>query len=357
MSKESELSPGIQGLYLRERVRQELQITHESLQYVTQNGQNTIIPSILKYLDDMGINWNMPRTTAEIVPIADSLGTAIYYAYIKAKKRDIYLKKIQNNNQTEQDEIIIDLLQDPQMKKVFYENMWRPIITATPQRGIPLQYLLRDEFGEQKNIRGIDLGAGVHIALPLINSTRYLEANFTNKDQLIHLAKPVNLAFCLGVDKQDGRSDLDWVQASTLPTPDDLTQQEQESIFQDQRFPLLTLDFLGINSVNAIKSELEGYNQPHKVDVVLTSFVRQQLGNEYSTQLHLQQLITDLLEEDSSIWIDVGEELLHNTDIASPSIKVYKKSQGKLIVKGKPFILHTRGRGIQQVNLDYFGVS
>ncbi|HWY79244.1 MAG TPA: hypothetical protein VNW29_02710 [Candidatus Sulfotelmatobacter sp.] len=309
---------------------------------------------LLSHFDELKIDWKKENPTQGLL-------SAINYAILK-KKPEEFVEIFGLADPKRLDEIITEVIQDPMMQQIIYDNAGREPVTAIPDRGIPLQYIFRHAFGE-KPFRLVDLGGGYGLAGPLLNSRRYTKPDFPGKERISHYAKDVNITFGLCVDIREREQDIDWIQATyrplavNLPLVQDFYALLEEVSLETGKFPFLVADVRKPDTRKRIQEKLRMDNNNDKANAVLTSFMRQQLDKDPSSQdKFIQETIMPLLEE-GGIWIDIGEELLEsNKGQATSAVKVYEKRDGKLVLKGIPFVLQEQ-RNIQTVNLAYFGFS
>ena len=312
------------------------------------------------------IEWTRVQPEAEINGVIGSTFASLHYAHIKTGRP--YLQNFGVTDPKHWDAVFDNVLNHKEMTKIFYENLCRPHITVIPSRGVPIQYILKDAFaGKEDLITGVDLGAGIGIALPLLNSPLYAQADFPHKDLLLNKFggdSDVQVSYGVSVDRQNWREDRDWVKASIWPDAKGVTSFEQiddlfgEALAEDKvhNFPFLTHDVLADDCFERIKRELQKANHNTPVDFVVTSYLRYQLGSPDSlAQGKLLYLINSLLKE-GGIWIDMGEELLTNEGAKTKSkVVVYKKVDDALQRQGVPFVLKYQNE-IETVDLDYFHI-
>lgn len=310
---------------------------------------------LLSHFDELNIDWKKENPTQGL------LG-AINYATLK-KKPEEFADLFGLADPKRWSKIFTEVMQDPTMQQIVYDNAGREPVTAIPERGIPLQYILCHHFGDRP-FRMVDLGAGYGLAGPLLNSQRYREPDFPGKGRINHYAEDVNITFGLCVDIREREEDLDWIKATyrplvvNLPLVQDFDALLEEVSSETSKFPFLVADVREADTLNRIQDRLREHDETNdQANVVLTSFMRQQLDQDPSIQAKfIQETIIPLLEE-GGIWIDIGEELLEiNKGRATSEVKVYEKRDGKLVLKGIPFVLQEQ-RNIQTVDLAYFGVS
>lgn len=291
--------------------------------------------------------------------------SAVRYAHLKTDTPHPAM-----NEATDPDEYEVALLsaaQNPGLNRYFHEAMWRMPSTATVSRGVPLQSILGFHFGERP-ITGVDLGAGLHIALPLMNTPFYTEARFPGSDEIAEFARgKVNISLGVGIDVMPQRGDVDWAKACSLNFIEGLPSQEQFSFdamidfatSEPEKFPYVVGDVSRAPECAAVAKDAlrKGGVGDGEADFVLTSFIRHQLDHSEAAQNALDALVAGLVT-DGGIWIDIGEELLedsfHEGEDAN-QVKVYQKIGGSMNLVGVPFEL-AEVRRIGQTNLSYFGV-
>ncbi len=314
------------------------------------------------------IDWNRRRQDANISGIRGSTAASIHYAYIQTGRGKNFIQLFGEERVEVLEEAIDRVLDDPEMSKIFYENLGRPLTTVSPIRRVPLQYILLSEFGNVA-IRGIDLGAGAHIGLPFLDSDKYLDLDPNTeykkkREELTNvLGNPsvLNITLGLGVDIQDGRNDPDWLRAGTWPIAaykpiiENLDNLLSDATHTSERFPSLSADIRDAHVMDKIYDITGKNGQTPYVDFVVSSFVRHQLGQDATTQQKFIDLVNRLLREDG-IWIDIGEEFFSGEDVMRNKVRVYQKHDGELKLVGTPFELKDQ-KYIDYVDLEYFGKS
>jgi hypothetical protein len=321
---------------------------------------------LLNNLDIIDPGWDIPQNKIAVTNSIGSFCASFHYAHIltgSAESRDNFIELF-NEPVSHPDRwryIIRDTMADPKMKADFQANAWRAPTTVYAERGIALEYILSRKFGNRP-ITVVDLGAGLHTAVPLINSSRYNRYNFPDKDKIQNLLGDVNVTLGLGVDIQP--RDEQWAQSSIWPIEGGVWQlirftslmTEIYNKRDDNKFPFLQRSVTDPDTLYYIQQLLYRKSGKRRADAVDSSFLRQFLGNDPGVQQRFKDLVKDLLEE-GGIWIDSGAENIesyHGTQ--GSEVKVYEKQGNDLVHIGTPFILRDQ-IDIESVDLSYFGVS
>ena len=121
------------------------------------------------------IDWDTPRTEGDIKPFPGNFSAATQYALLKTG--DDISRNYNLEKSNDWWKIVNGVLSSDEGRPIFIQNFWRSPMVVRPRRGIPLQYILPHIFGE-KPITGIDLGAGLHVALPMLNSESFTNTKF-----------------------------------------------------------------------------------------------------------------------------------------------------------------------------------
>lgn len=331
----------LSGVPLQQAVKEELDIRIERAEQAGPKQWKTFLSVFKHHFNEITplIDWSEPRAGGEVQPFPMSFVASARLAY-KAVHGDFEeLSRLEQQGEAlSWLNTVKDTLQQEEAKKVFEENMWRSPSVSFPQRAVPLQYILPHYFGDQA-ISGVDLGTGLHIALPLLNSSALKNADFDGKAD-IALAADVNLQLGVGVDKQE--RDHDWVMAS-FPIGGELYRQDnqlledsyQNAIQQKELFPFVPASLFDKEKYLTTLRE----QGKEKFDFAVTSFVRAQLGPE--NQPRLISTIGDIVGE-GGIWIDMGEDLLDPTQVRRIKewpVRVYKIQKGQPVLLGIPFFL------------------
>lgn len=355
MIKEIGQNQQFQKVDLKEAIKQKLMNGLEQAIIMQLPEMSAYIQALQIHLENpsFAVCYTGPRTESEVNMIVGSSVAALHLAYARTGRDYEQLYGLTDTEEWQR--IIQSILCGPETNKIFIEHLWRSPIVISPLRGVPLQYLLRFHFGDRA-IRGIDLGAGLHIALPLLNSQRYLEEEFPEKEKIAQYAKPINIVTGLGVDKQDRHKSLEWASACYWPLQENrgaagrLYQLFNNSLSKESQFPFLTADVT--NYKQCIKHVKETVGEDGQVDFIFSSFLRHQLGANQLVQNSFMQLITTLMRE-GAIWVDIGEELIAEKQYLTSNVRVYGKKSNQVYSMGVPFILKGQ-TPIKIVNLEYF---
>lgn len=361
----------------KEQVKRRFGTTAE---HVKKREKPSLYPLTVAFLNKAdSIDWDRRRPDAEINSILSSTAAAVHYAHIKTGRTEEYLQHFRETDPQQWEVVINNVLTDDTMSNIFYENLGRQATTVSPSRGIPLQYILRD-LSERVDhpLVGIDLGAGAHIAIPLLNTPFYTIPDFTHKESLVQRFgnnMNVDIALGLGVDRQNIRDDTAWIKACIWPSEEYRAPYEQidavlaEVLTKDKKkYPFVTFDVTAADFVEKIQTELPKTNGIVAADFIFTSFMRHQIGNnDFLHQNPLLRTIKNLLYGQllapGGIWIDIGDELLTGDFQKSSHVNVYEKhfsvtSQNNypvqhLSLRGTPFILRDQ-QDIEEADLNYF---
>ncbi|MBU0570164.1 hypothetical protein KKB40_05325, partial [Patescibacteria group bacterium] len=296
MSKETRKSHEFQGVALQETVKRQLGCGLRQAVEMELPEMVAYIGALQNHFDEFSemIDWDDPKTESESITIVGSTIASICLAYTRTQRDCEQLYGLSDENTWWK--VIKDVLEEENTKDVFLKNMWRSPILVSPLRGIPLQYLLGYHFGD-KQIRGVDLGAGLHVALPLLNSSKYLDAGFPEKSKIKQYANRVNVSVGLGIDKQDRPDSLDWAKACYWPLKKNLQAGARlerlyyEALSKNDQYPFLVSDISNRNGI--LQSIRQKVGDDDRFDFVFSSFVRHQLGGEL-TQLNFQKLVFEL---------------------------------------------------------------
>jgi hypothetical protein len=306
--------------------------------------------AISGHLDELGIDWNIPRSEGQINSFLPSVSKSLQLAHIATGRPP------QKDSQLPTPELAWDMiqkvLQDPDMSRVFHENIWRPSSTFFPLRASAAHNILRHQFGD-KSLKGIDLGAGIHYILPLINSSLIEDTEFNKKGYVSQFAQPVNLALGIGLDKQDRKENVLWTKTTGLWSDNAELDDElmEEALGADvMKFPFITADLSQPEiCIAKIKEILVRDPRDKGLDFVTSMFV----GYQLSDQMVLRKIAARLLKE-GGIWIDIGEELVNDSDsLETFDVNVYRMEGSNLVKLGIPFTVKEDGE-ITTVDTDYF---
>ncbi|MEI6462391.1 MAG: hypothetical protein WCO33_01825 [bacterium] len=331
---------------LKERVQQKIADGLKQVIGTEYFAMEVYITALQEHLYEMGeiFNWDTPRTEIETKTIVGSSIGALQLALIETGR-----DPESNFQLTDPDKwwsIIKDVLDNTKSRVTFIENLWRSPMLVSPMRGLPLQYILRFHFGDNP-INIVDLGAGLHVTLPLINSRKYLSHYFPGKELIEQYSKPVQIQTGLGIDKQERESSLQWAMSCYWPDERNigaarrLSDLYRESTDNSIKFPFLQNDILKKNT------NIGTFN------TVFSSFIRHQLGEDQGVQDSFKQQVINLLVE-GGIWVDIGEELILNKPpYGNLGVRVYKKQNENLVYVGEPFQIINQA-DIQVINLSYF---
>lgn len=318
---------------------------------------NLNLPAVfVKNIDDLGIDWDIPRGSGEINSIAPSLANSLRYAYLVT---DGGIPPAGSVTTIEEcTSAIKGVLNDSNKFDVFRQNIWRHPTSYLPLRGFPLQYIFRQQFGFQE-FDAVDIGCGLNNMLSYLNSSYYLhdisyprmKRNFDINEPLYpHL---VNIRQGIGIDKQEPNTEMImWALSSAWGN--NLTQVEKmvDSITKNkEKYPIITGDVIDMKNVSMIKETVEAKTNTTGVHAVVTSFMRYQLDQDPQTQDSLKRFILTLLRSEG-IWIDIGEEMKGNHD-GLFSVKIYKKDGRTFGSPQTPFKIKMDGR-ISEVDSSYF---
>jgi hypothetical protein len=214
---------------------------------------------------------------------------------------------------------------------------------------VALQYILRHRYGEAV-IRGIEVGAGLHILIPLLNSQQYLEADVPHKDALASVTGRVNVTVGLGIDKQD--RDLLWALASCPGAYTALVDRLRACMTaNEQQFPFLVADISDGATVDRINAAINPTGETPQVDFILSFFCKYQLDTDARTQRSYQQFAPTFLRE-AGILIEDSEEVAPREF----RVNVYQKRSGTMRFIGSPCTISTSGK-IMSLDVTYFSNS
>lgn len=345
----------LSDLPLQEAVKQELDIRLDRVKEAGPEEWATFLSVFKSHFDEISplVDWSGLRTQGEIQPFPMSFVASSRLAYKAVHGNYEQLSKLEQEGQPiSWLKAVKESLEQEEAKKVFAENMWRSPSVSFPQRVVPLQYLLPYFFDNQP-ISGVDLGAGLHVALPLLNSSTFKEVDFDEKSAISKLAD-INLQLGLGVDKQE--RDFDWVMAS-FPIGRDYNEYRQliergyqQAIQHQDQFPFISASLFDQDKYIHVL-QMHG---KEKFDFAVTSFVRAQLGPE--NQSVFLSTIGDVVREDG-IWIDMGEELLDSEQVRKIRewpVKVYRIQNGRPVLLGTPFFLTADQSRVLRVDPSFF---
>jgi hypothetical protein len=354
----------LQGTQLKSAVREHMQLRVQ--RYADEGSAYLpLVTGLLNNLDLIDPNWNEPRDKKVVLSSIGSFCASFHYAHIKAgtEKRNDYLNLFNEpiSHTDKWKTIIEDTMSNPEMRADFQANAWREPTTIIPERSIALQYILFHRFGAEP-ITIADYGAGLHTAVPLLNSPLYKNTYFPHRDELQHFAQDVNVTLALGIDKQ--KRDEWWAQSSIWPIEDGIMQMLRFSqlmaavhpFADDKSYPFLNQDVTDPHALRKMQAFLKQRGEQETVDVAISSFLRQFLGNNPGAQFNFENLVKGGLKE-GGIWIDIGGENIESYNGSKGSkVNVYEKQGNELIYIETPFILRDQIY-IQEVNLSYFGVT
>ncbi len=346
----------LSGILLQEAVKEELDTRIDRAKQVGPQQWETFL-SVFKYhFNNIAplIDWSEPRGRGEVQPFPMSFVASARLAY-KAVHGDYEdLKRLEDEGQPiSWLKAVSETLQQEEGGKIFEENMWRSPSVSFPQRAVPLQYILPYYFGD-KPIAGVDLGTGLHVALPLVNSEEFKSADFIGKADMGSVVD-VNLKLGVGVDKQE--RDPEWVMAS-FPIGGEIYTQDRQlleegyerAIQKQDQFPFVSASLF---DESQYMSTLQGDGE-QKFDFAMTSFVRAQLGLE--NQPGVKSTIGKIVKE-GGIWIDMGEELLDPKlvrNIKEWPVRVYRIQDGEPVLIGTPFFLTADQSRVLRVDSSFF---
>jgi hypothetical protein len=297
--------------------------------------------ALAKRLDDLPIEWELPRGSGEVSAIGPSLASALRYAYLKT---DGAAPKPETPDAC--DEAIEALLKDCEKATIFRGNAWRPPTSFLPLRGVSLQYILRHRY-QDRTIRGIDVGAGLHYLISKLNSPTYLAADVPEKDKLARAAGHVDVGLGLGVDKQE--RDVLWVLASVPGSRQADADRLRDWLAADERrFPFLVADVSERATIEKIHAYINPAGDTPHVDFVVSSFCKYQLDDDEQTQQSYEQVARSFLRE-GGILIESGDQVRPKEF----SVSVYEKRDGEMRRVGSPFTIAMTGQ-ILSVDLAYF---
>lgn len=326
-----------------------------------------LVEGLANNLDVIDPNWDNPVHKSSVISSIGSFCASFHYAHIKAgtDKLNKFLTLFTNPISSEDKwrGIIEDTMADPAMKEEFQKNAWRPPSTLFHERGIPLQYILAHRFGE-KPVAIVDLGTGLHTSAPLLNTEWYTKPDFPGKNNIQHLLDhKVNVTYGLGVDMQ--KIDPDWSMASIWPVEGGIDQlinftglgMTVEGSRGTAKFPFALGDVRNPLMFEAMQDFMEQKYHNRNAQVVISSFLRQFIGNDPDLQQQFVDNVRDTLDV-GGIWIDIGAENLESYDGKKGSkVEVYEKQEdGELVHIGTPFTLRDQIY-IDSVDLSYFGVA
>lgn len=312
--------------------------------------------TLVTRFEDIDIDWKIPRTPSEVKNTVGSFWASIQYAHIKTAEYEQFKPLFYTNDEKIWGAVVKNTFEDPTKKAIFRQNAWRPPITAFPERGIPLQYILTHHFDDSP-ITIADLGAGLGIATPLLNSSFYKTTNFPGREAIAKYArKDVNLQHAIGIDKQNGREDLEWVLACMWPIPDNKTRFRQ---FEDITLRLLTergndcpLIIADVTDLQTCESIIQQTLGTQTVDCIISSYL-----DQYLEQIRIQDLALDLLSP-NGILIEIGAENRASNNTQAPrKINVWIKEEGALMLQNEPPFYIAEFDHIQSTNLAYFSIS
>jgi hypothetical protein len=283
------------------------------------------------------LDWTTPRTEGDIESFPGNFPAAIQYALLETGN-DVS-QNYDTKDANDWSRIVNGILQSNEQRLIFVENFWRSPMVARPRRGAALQCILPQFFGD-KEISGVDLGAGLHVALPSLNSESYRES--VNKLGLVY--QPVRIAQGIGVDKQP--IELGWAIASEGPSPNaksnvsELQHAYTNAIGNQNQFPFVSASVF--SPENYLTSQ---------VDFAFSSFVRHQLGTDRSMQNRFRTAIGQAVKE-GGIWVDIGKEFFEPSQklYQGYDVDVYQIISGTPRHIGTPFVLSGNQIDIQEVN-------
>jgi hypothetical protein len=292
-------------------------------------------------LNELPIDWDLPRGSGEVNAIATSLTNALRYAYLRTSGAAPQLDTSDACNNA-----IKELLGDSDKTTIFRDNAWRPPTSFAPLRGVPLQYILRHRYRDAV-IRGIEVGAGLNNLISKLNSQIYFDADVPHKDKLASFARHVNVSLGLGIDKQE--RDLLWALASFSGSQrEDADRLRDWLAVDEQQFPFLVADISESATVHKVNATINPTGDTPHVGFVVSSFCKYQLDNDEHTQQAYKQFAPTFLSE-GGILIESGDEVMPKQF----SVSVYKKLDGEMRFVGSPFTIATDGQ-ILSVDLSYF---
>ncbi|OGG14368.1 hypothetical protein A2773_02935 [Candidatus Gottesmanbacteria bacterium RIFCSPHIGHO2_01_FULL_39_10] len=288
------------------------------------------------------IDWDIPRTEGEVESFPGNFAASTQYALLKTGQ-DIP-KNYELTNTSEWWKIIKDVLTSEVSRKIFSENFWRSPMIVRPRRGLPLQHILPFIFGD-KPIIGVDLGAGLHVALPLLNSEAYQRGiQNLNLDY-----RPIDIQTGFGIDKQP--RELEWAIASEGPgsnarsNVDELIKSYHLAVQMVDSFPFISASVFDVTT-----------HIRNPVDFAFSSFLRHQLGTATEIQ-NLFRTVVGRLVKENGVWIDIGKEYVQPPNdrlYSGYDVDVYRIKNGTPLLIGTPFVLEGNQVDIQRVNTDFF---
>lgn len=328
---------------LQNQLKDQLDIQLQKMRDMNAPEMEAFVVTLQQHFDELlspYLDWSIPLSQSHQNSIQSFVGSAVAsLQYTLVKTSGSTSEVIGNTSSQKWYEVLKRIVDDEKSRTMFFENIWRSPMITNPYRAVPLQYILRHIFGDTP-IRGVDLGAGLHLALPLLNSPEFLDRDFPGKGELTTLVnRPVSIELGIGVDKQP--RDLDWVIASSWPSPESAAATKeitpkwlQHALKVHDQFPFLQADITDPGVGSRILEIANG----KLLEFVFTSFVRPQLAP--SVQDNFKGLVGSLLH-DGGIWVDIGEELMHgsSSNFKMSAVNVYQKNHGELDFIGKPFTL------------------
>jgi len=184
----------------------------------------------------------------------------------------------------------------------FVDEMKRSCQVNIPERGLPLCYILGKNYGK-KPISALDIGCGLHLILPLINTIyyRHLMLNHPMAEEFFQVPHPY-IFYGVGIDKE-ARS-LERALSSIWPFEGaDEKRRQLKNLYHfcetmRSDFPFYQCDVLSVEPYT-----LRDLNHGRLYHCVFTSFMRHGLNEEQLKQLN--DLVKEILRPDG-IWVDIG---------------------------------------------------
>ena len=326
----------------------------QRISVLPQDGKS--IPSIVKlfhHLDDLNIDYSKPRSDREISFLFGSIWRSLQLARLKTERAPLKYSYTDGNDES-LTSIIQDTLKDDTMSEIFHENLWRPLASFFPLRNIPIQYILRHEFGD-KPITGVDYGTALHNTFPILNDPLYRDVDFPDKEKIVEFSDDVTICLGIGLDKIDREKNYLWTKASWLWDDDSEASEKlaQKVMTADNKtFPFIVADISNQNdTVEKIRSIALSRGQLPYLDCAISLYVGYQLDKPYELE---DAVLLSL--KNGGIWINVGEELINNVDnLTSYGVHVYRKVDRRLVKIGTPFRINDFDQGkIVSTDIDYF---
>lgn len=307
--------------------------------------------AIVTHFDDLGIDWDAPRNLAQINAIVPSLYGAFNIAQFITKG------KFFSDTEIETPELswtaISDVLADPDAKDIFYEKMWQLPVSFAPQRVVPVYHTVRHLFGDQ-SLAMVDLGAGPGYTLPGLNTfgaTANEVVYAPMRPQTVFNNGDLVITCGVSVDKLPRDEAILLAKANSHDARRELMDKFLNEI-DESTFPFVVADLSETDaSYPKIADELMKKGRNH-ANVILSSFVRYQLGPDETAQNEFRSLVA-MLTTEGGIWIDIGDEMLNNRDHFTYNVNVYQKHKDRMVLTGVPFVIDEMGT-ILETNYNFF---